>query len=57
MLFRNYLQVFPDDQEIQIKYADTLLKVSDSLVAQYEAVQTYYNVLKQAQGAWTYDGS
>ena len=50
MQFRNYLQVFPDDLEIQIEHADTLLKVSKSLIAQNEALQTYNNVLKQAQG-------
>ena len=50
MRFRDYLQVFPDELEIQIEHADTLLKVSNSLIAQYEALQTYDNVLKQAQG-------
>ena len=50
MRFRDYLQVFPDELEIQIEHADTLLKVSKSLIAQYEALQTYNNVLKQAQG-------
>ena len=50
MRFRNYLQVFPDKLEIQIEHADTLLKLSNSLLAQYEALQTYNNVLKQAQG-------
>jgi tetratricopeptide (TPR) repeat protein len=48
--FREYLRVFPAELEIQIAHADTLLKVSKSLVAQYEAFQTYNNVLKQAQG-------
>ena len=33
-LFREHLRVFPEDQEIQIKYADVLLKVSRSLIAQ-----------------------
>ena len=50
MRFRNYLQVFPDELEIQIEHADTLLKTSNSLIAQSEALQTYDNVLKQAQG-------
>lgn len=50
MRFRNYLQVFPDELEIQIEHADTLLKASNSLVAKSEALQTYNNVLKQAQG-------
>jgi tetratricopeptide (TPR) repeat protein len=50
MQFRNYLQVFPDELEIQIEYADTLLKASNSPNAQYQAYQAYYNVLKQAQG-------
>jgi predicted Zn-dependent protease len=50
MQFRNYLQLFPDELEIQIEYADTLLKASNSPNAQNGAYQAYSNVLKQAQG-------
>jgi cellulose synthase operon protein C len=50
MRFRDYLRVFPAELEIQIAHADTLLKVSQSLTAQYQALQTYNNVLKQSLG-------
>ena len=50
MRYRDYLQVFPKELEIQVAHADTLLKVSKSLVAQSEALQTYNNVLKQSPG-------
>jgi hypothetical protein len=48
MQFRNYLQVFPTELEIQIEHADTIQKVSKSLIAQNNALQAYNNVLKQA---------
>jgi tetratricopeptide (TPR) repeat protein len=50
MQFRNYLQVFPADLEIQIEHADTLQKVSKTLIAQNDALQAYNNVLIQAPG-------
>src|SRR5262249_35187033 len=48
--YRNYLQNFPDNLEIQIAHADALLKVSNSLNAQNEAQQAYENVLKRSDG-------
>ena len=49
-IFREYLQHFPTDLEIQIKYANTLLKASKSLMAQSEAYQIYNNILTRASG-------
>ncbi len=49
-LFREHLQVFPQHQEIQIKYADTLLKSSRSLAAQSEAAGIYSAILKRSMG-------
>ena len=49
-IFGEYLQHFPTDLEIQIKYANTLLKASKSLMAQSEAYQIYTNILKRASG-------
>jgi cellulose synthase operon protein C len=49
-LFRDHLQVFPQDQAIHIKYADTLLKSSRSLAAQDLALQTYSAILKRSEG-------
>ena len=49
-LFRAHLGVFPDDQEILIKYADVLLKVSRSRTAQNEANQIYSGILKRFGG-------
>jgi len=49
-IFREYLQHFPTDLEIQIKYADALLKASKSLMAQSEAYQIYTNILTRASG-------
>ena len=49
-LFREHLQIFPQDQEIQIKYADALLKSSRSLTAQFEAAQIYSRILKRSGG-------
>ena len=50
MQFRNYLQVFPADLEIQIERADTLQKVSKTPIAQNDALQAYNSVLKQEPG-------
>ena len=45
-LFREHLQVFPDDVEVQIKFADALLKVdSKSQARQSNALQIYNDVL------------
>ena len=49
-LFREHLQVFPDDVEIQIKYADALLKVSRSPIRQSEVLQIYDNILTRNPG-------
>ena len=49
-IFREYLQHFPTDLEIQVKYANTLLRASKSLMAQSEAFQIYTNVLTRASG-------
>jgi tetratricopeptide (TPR) repeat protein len=49
-LFREHLQVFPQDQEIQIKYADAIVKSSRSLAAQFEAAQIYSGILKRSIG-------
>jgi cellulose synthase operon protein C len=48
MQFRNYLQVFPTELEIQIEHADTIQKLSKSPIAQNNALQAYNNVLRQA---------
>ena len=49
-LFREHLELFPDDLEIQIRYADALLKTSNSGNAKTEALQFYNNVLKRTPG-------
>jgi predicted Zn-dependent protease len=46
-LFRQYLQIFPDDVEVKIKRADAILKVSRSPDRQSAAVQIYNEILKQ----------
>lgn len=49
-IYLEYLQHFPTDLEIQIKYANTLLKASKSLMALSEAYQIYTNILTRASG-------
>jgi tetratricopeptide (TPR) repeat protein len=49
-LFREHLRVFPEHQEIQIRYADALLKASRSLAAQAEADAIYSRILKRSGG-------
>ena len=44
-LYRQLLQHFPDDQELQIKYANVLLKISQSPDAQAAAAAIYSGVL------------
>jgi tetratricopeptide (TPR) repeat protein len=48
--YRLHLQVFPDDVDIQIKYADAILKVDSSLNRQEQAVQIYEDILKRKHG-------
>ena len=50
MLFGEHRRVFPEHQEIQIKYADALLKASRSLGAQMEADQIYSGIVKRSGG-------
>jgi tetratricopeptide (TPR) repeat protein len=50
-LFREHLRVFPEDQEIQIKYADAILKSSRSRPTQTEAAQIYSGILKRPGGS------
>ena len=46
-LFGEHLRVFPEHQDIQIKYADAILKASRSLGAQIEADQIYSGIVKR----------
>ena len=50
VLYREHLQVFRDDLECKVKYADALVNVSRSLATQAEAAQIYYGVLVKAAG-------
>ena len=50
-LFQQYLQIFPDDTAVQIKFADTILKVSASPSRQGAVLQIYDGILKQDQRA------
>ena len=47
VIYRLYLEVFPDDVEIQIKFADAILKVDDSPNRQEQAIQIYGGILTQ----------
>jgi tetratricopeptide (TPR) repeat protein len=49
-LLGEYLQEFPDDRETRIKYADTLLKASQSQKAKSDALTIYSNVLRRDDG-------
>jgi tetratricopeptide (TPR) repeat protein len=49
-LYREQLQVFPDDTEIKIKYADTLLKAASSPKRQERAQQIYTEILRASPG-------
>jgi cellulose synthase operon protein C len=49
-IYVEYLQHFPTDLEVQIKYANALLKASKSLMAQSEAYGIYTNILTRASG-------
>ena len=49
-IYVEYLQHFPTDLEVQIKYANTLLKASKSLMAQSEAYGIYTHILTRASG-------
>ena len=44
------MQVFPDDVDIQLKYADAILKVDSSLNRQEQAIQIYQDILKRKHG-------
>ena len=56
-LFREHLQVFPDDVEVQIKFADALLSVdSKSIARQSKALQVYNDILTRDPGARTWFG-
>lgn len=46
-IYQEHLQVFKDDPEIMVKYADTLLKVSRLTTAREEAVGMYYQAIRQ----------
>jgi tetratricopeptide (TPR) repeat protein len=49
-IYVEYLQHFPTDLEVQIKYANALLKASKSLMAQSEAYGIYTHILTRASG-------
>ena len=49
-LYREHLVVVPDDVEIQIKYADVLLKGTPSPKRQAEALQIYAGILRRNPG-------
>jgi cellulose synthase operon protein C len=49
-LYREHLVVFPEDVEIKIKYADTLLKADSSPKRQDEALQIYAGILRGHAG-------
>ena len=49
-LYRAYVRFFPDDQEVLIKYADTILKVSRSRTDLFAADQIYSEILKRSGG-------
>src|SRR5262249_14115456 len=46
-VYRLHLKVLPDDVEVQLKYADAILKGEDSLKRNELAFQIYQNVLKR----------
>ena len=50
MLFREHLAVFPDDVEIEIKYADALLESVQIAECKSRGFSNYNNILKRAQG-------
>ena len=49
-LYREHLAVVSDDMDVQIKYADMLLKVAPSPRRQLEALQIYADFLKRNMG-------
>jgi tetratricopeptide (TPR) repeat protein len=49
-LYSEHLQVFPDDEDVQVKYADALLKVDKSPNRQMEAFDIYQDILTRDLG-------
>ena len=50
-LYWQHREVFPEDVDVQIKYADALLKVDKSPKRQNEAIQIYSDILRQDRNA------